>query len=107
MYVVARLQHTSLSVHCLSVGVAFFVVAWGESPVREEEGEAVIREGKDRRLVVLGPLEQPVVGWPAQCCDGMPCEHQDHVWRGTTCIMNNYYCTYNELLHTCTHMKFQ
>ena len=66
------------------------MVALGESPVQEEEGEVVVREGNDRRLVVLGPLERPVVDWPAPCCDGMPCEHQDHAWRGTTCTMNNY-----------------
>ena len=44
------------------MGVAFSVAALGESLVQEAEGVAVVREGRDRRLVVLGPLEQVAVG---------------------------------------------
>ena len=44
----------------------------------------VVQEEKDRRQEVLVPLEQLAVGYLAQCCDGMPCEHQDHVWTDMT-----------------------
>ena len=44
------------------MGVAFSVAALGESLAQEAEGVVVVREGSDRRLVVLGPLEQVAVG---------------------------------------------
>ena len=88
---------TSLSVHCLNVGVAFFVAALGESLAQEAEGAAAVQEERDRRLAAPAPLEQAAVDWPAPCCDDTPCERLGHAWRDMTYV-NTYIqriCRYN------------